>query len=169
MKKWILFLILFLVGQINYDTMSVLAETDKDSLAIKKVIENYCKGFAKRNLDLVMKQISAKYSSFDKEGNVVDYANLKSTLERRFKNLVNISISDLKITNLNVQDNKATLEMEYNIKGLNLDTDKDVNLKVKKSVSLVKEDSSWKIVQFIFKRTTDQEPSLESQPTKAKP
>ncbi len=139
MKKWFLFLVLILIVGLSYRITPVLAESKEDATAIKKVIENYFKGFAERDLNLVMDQFSPNFSYLDrKTGEVRYYAYLKSSLEPYFKfSKKNTSISDFKITNLNVQDNKATLEVEYN---------SETGVSVKQIFSLVKEGGSWKII-----------------------
>lgn len=170
MKKWVLLLVLISIVQVGYRITSVLAQSHeetaiKEKAAIKEVIENYFRGVANRDINLIMQQISTNYSVLNREGETVDYAGFKSLAEKRIANLVNSSYSDLKISNLNVQDNKATVKMEFNFKGFRLGTSNEIIAKRRALVSLVKEDGSWKIVQLRNMLEEDQKPK----PVKSSP
>lgn len=148
MKRLFLFIIFILASQISYKATPVLAENKDETTAIRKLIEGHLGALARKDLNSMMSQISNKYSGLDKAGNTVDYAKLKSNMKNSLRNIENISISDLKITNLNIQDDKATLEMEYIFRGFNSATAKDVSKRQKRAVSLVKEGGYWKIVNL---------------------
>ncbi len=151
MKKWVLFLVLISIVQVSYSINPALAQTKEES-AIKQVIENHIKGIANEDLDLVMQQISTNYSAINrlrkKDYEKTDYNKFRSRMAEGFKKVDNASISDVKITNINVQGVKATLVEEYNIKGYRVDTAKSLNVRVRTKVYLVKEGNSWKIVQL---------------------
>lgn len=148
MKKMFLFIIFIFVSQISYKATPVLAENKDETTAIRKVIESHLEALAHKDLNSMMSQISTNYSRADKAGNIEDYAILKSNIENALKNIINISITDLKITNLDIKGNKATLEMEYILKGVNSATAKAVNKRQKRVASLAKEGGSWKIVNL---------------------
>ncbi len=157
MRKWILLLILISVVQIGCWVTPVLAQNKEDA-AIKKVIENYFKGVVDKNSDLIMQQISTKYSSKDRNGKAVDYSQLRSEATGRAKRNTNVRGSDLTITNINVQNDKATLEMKYTLNILNKDTSKESTVKPEDIVSLVKEGGSWKIVKILPKSAGGRRP-----------
>lgn len=147
MKKGILFLVLIVLIQASYAVVPISAQSS-DEVEVRKVVDNYFEGVSKGDVSFIMDQISTEYSGHDKEGNVLDYAKVRPTMEENLKKFLNISINDLEITNLDIQNNKATLEVEYNFRALNQDTAENVNIKIKRLITLVKENDSWKIVQI---------------------
>jgi hypothetical protein len=166
MKRVILFLVFILAIHFAYRANLILAASEEDATAIQKVIEKYLEGISKSDLDLVMSQLSLNYSGPGYRNiGVLDYAGVKSALAERIemqKEHTKISISDLKITNLNIKDNKATLELEYILRTRRLDdTGISINERNTRSVSLAKENGSWKIIQIIFKNTEPVDPDTE--------
>lgn len=147
MKKLVLFLALISVVMFGYGSATLFAQSDEDD--IRRVIENYFRGVANSDLDLIMQQFSSNFSGVDKEGNPRDYNGLKSSLAEGIKNIVNVSVSDSKISNINIQDTNATAEEEHNFKWLRLDTVQEVSARMKIVFSLVKEGDSWKIAAFM--------------------
>jgi len=145
MKKWLLLLIFSLIIQAGYRVTPVSADSKEDATAVKTVIENYLESNAKGDLNAAMSQISTKYSSFDKDRKAIDYKGFKSNLENFLKRVKNASITDLKISNLNVVGDKATLDAAYNFKGVNLETSKNISIERIVEFSLVKVNGSWKI------------------------
>ena len=95
-----------------------------------------------------MNQISHNYSRVDESGNTVDYAEFKSNVENAVKVMANGSVSNLEISDLTVQGDKATLSMAYNFKALNLNNNEEKSSKITSVVNLAKEGESWKIVQI---------------------
>jgi len=150
MKRGILFLALIMLIQLGYRIAPVLAQSNSDEAEIRKVIDNYFKGATKGDLDLIMSQISNNYFQIDKEGNAIDYARARSIVEELLKKFTNVSISDLKTVNLNVQNNKATITLEYNVSSFNRDFANNVTTKIEKSCTLAKENGFWKIINIGF-------------------
>ncbi len=147
MKKVILFFALAVLIQASYAVVPILAQSS-DEVEVRKVVDNYFEGISKGDVNSLMNQISTDYSGHDREGNVLDYAKVRPAMEENLKKFLNISINDLKIANLDIQNNKATLEVEYNFRALNQDTAENMNIKIKRLITLVKENDSWKIVEI---------------------
>lgn len=152
MKKWILFLLCILAVQSYFKIVPpVLGQEDKDAQGIKKAVEGYLSGFLTNDIDSLMKNISTNYLD-QSDGDIIDYIKFKSNTENRMNNFlkkyVDNSNSDLQFSTLDIQDNMATVEFEYNWKGFNLDTSKEDSVKHKRLVSLVKENGIWKIAQW---------------------
>ena len=156
MKKWTLFFVLIIAVQMSYKIMFMLAaeeesaliniiQENKDSIAIKKVIETYYESFAQRDSNSIMSHISNNFSAILK-GKVVDYNGFKSYIESWLKDTVDISIGNLNILKLDISDNKATIFIKYNFNGFNLNTLNDINVIHKRQFALVKENGSWKIL-----------------------
>jgi len=148
MRKMILCLLLILSFGIFCGVTTLLAQDNADTTAIKQVIDNYLAGRAKSDLNLIMNQISHNYSRVDESGNTVDYAEFKSNVENAVKVMANGSVSNLEISDLTVQGDKATLSMAYNFKALNLNNNEEKSSKITSVVNLAKEGESWKIVQI---------------------
>jgi glucose-6-phosphate-specific signal transduction histidine kinase len=151
MKRWILFLLFILALQISYKIAPVLAQEDKDTWEIKKVIEKFTESLAYQDLDSAMSQFSIDYSCTTCS-DAKDYNTLKSVLQKRMndvlKTYTNFSTSELRLNNLNIQDNNATIEIECSWKGFNLDTLKEDSGKLQRSATLAKENGVWKITQW---------------------
>lgn len=156
MKREILFLVVFFTLQICFKITPVLAQEieatfaeqiqqDENSAGIKKVIETFFQSCQQRDVNSMMEQVSKNYAKNGKMG-VIDFEKFKSGLEKMFKTSVDISITNLKILELNVSDGKATIFVEYNLKYYNLDQLKSIDEVQKREYALVKEDSAWKIV-----------------------
>ncbi len=138
--------------QICHNNASVLAQDNKEYLEIKNVIENFIKSIARQDINSAMNSVSANYS-YKRKNEIVDYARFKSIYEKHIAS-VSKKYIDRSITYLNIvtppaiQGNKATLRIEYGWKGFNLDTLKEVNRKLRRSVSLAKEGGTWKITKW---------------------
>jgi len=82
----------------------------------------------------------------------LDYAKFKlinkNMMDKVFEKYVDYSISDLKITKLDIQGDKATLEMEFAWRGYNLDAVRKENGIQKRFIALDRENGAWKIVKF---------------------
>lgn len=146
MKRIFLFLMIMLVFQISCKITPVLTQEDEVTVEIKKVLEGFLNGFALRELETTMKYVSVNYSDTADDGTVIDYAKYKAGTEKvmnnTFKRYIGYSYSDLKILKSDIQDNKATLEIEFSWKGYNFDTLKENSGKEKRSASLAKENGS---------------------------
>lgn len=158
MKKFILFIIFVFAFQISYKIIPISAQEDEDTQKVKMVVETFLKYLAYRDIDSAMQHISINYLEGEGE-NIIDYARFKSSVVNRintfFKNHTDYSISEPQLNNLNIKDSKATVEVEFNWKGFNLDTLKEEGGKAQRSVILVKEDGSWKITQWRFLQRTE--------------
>jgi len=148
MGKKILFLIFTAVFGIGCITLSVLAGNEDDALAIKKVVEVFYEAGVNHDIDSTMNQLSSSFSSVGQRGQMLDYSNYPSYLEESFKDVMNMSIADLKFTNLDIKNNNATLDIEFVFQGFYISTLEKFVVPIKRKVSLVKEDGSWKIMQI---------------------
>lgn len=147
MKKLISFLAFILVLQIGCWTATILAEGEEGTLLIENVLKDYLKNLSTRDLDSLMNQISVNYSYSDEHGDV-DNAKFKFGMNQLLERFRNISISNLKLTKLMVQDNNAVYEMDFNFKAIAISSNRDVDLKRKRLVYLAKENGLWKITRF---------------------
>lgn len=147
MKKLILFLAFILVFQVGCWTATILAEDEEDNLLIENVLKDYLKNLITRDLKSLMNQISVNYFYSDKNGDV-DNAKFKFGMKEFLGKFKNISITNLKLTKLIAQGNNAVYEMDFNFKAIDLSSNRDVDLKRKRLVSLAKEDGLWKITHF---------------------
>ena len=149
MKRWILFSMFILVVQTGYKTIPVLAQDNENKQEIKNIIEKYLDSFVQRDLNSMMNLVSANYYN---EKDNIDYNNFKSNVEKNIvscsKKYVNYSNSDIEILKLDIQDNKATVEIEFNEKGFNLDTLREDSKKTSRFVTLAKENGFWKITKW---------------------
>ena len=140
-----------LMVQTGYGIVPTLAQYEQDAQEIKKVIEKFTESFVYRDLDSVMSQVSMNYSCATcKEGKDYNTIKLKfqKLMHRVFRTYADYSISELRLNNLNIQDNNATVEVAYSWEGFNLDTLKEDGGREKKDVSLTKENGSWKITKW---------------------
>ena len=147
MKKLILFLAFILVLQIGCWTATILAEGEEDNLLIENVLKDYLKNLSTRDLESLMNQISVNYSYPDKNGDV-DNTKFKFGMKQFLERFKNISISNLKLTKLMAQGNNAVYEIDFNFKAIDISSNRDVDLKRKRLVSLAKEGGLWKITCF---------------------
>jgi len=144
---------IILASQISYKITPVLAtQEDEAAFEIKKVLEGTYHSLALRDLETMMQYVSVNYSATVEDGTVIDYtkfkARTKEFMDRIFNKYTNYSISDIKMFNLNIEDNKANVEMEYSWKGFNLDTLLEDSGKKRRAATLVKENGLWKITQW---------------------
>lgn len=151
MKKLSLSLMFFLTVQICLYITPLLAQENKEYFEIKNIVETFIKNIAIQDVNSAMQLVSVNYSS-KKGDSIVDYAKFKSALEKGAasvsKKYMDISVADMKILKANIQNDKATLTIEYEWKGFNLDTLKDKNVKLTKIISLAKENGIWKIIKY---------------------
>jgi len=148
MVKKILFLIFAMVLGVGCTTSSVLANNEGDDLAIKKIIEASLDNAINLDIDSTMKLLSRDFSQITGEGKIITYPEYRSYLERMWKSVINMSIGDLKFSELDIQNDKATINAEYNFKGVNISTREEFVALIKKHVSLVKEGGFWKIIRI---------------------
>ncbi|MFH0935283.1 MAG: hypothetical protein V1828_00250 [Candidatus Omnitrophota bacterium] len=151
MIRRLLFLIIVPTLLIGYKITPVLAQDKKESLEIQKVVDNFYKSLALGDVESMMKHISANYYD-EVNGEIVDYAQFKSTIENMldtwFKQYTNFSINYLKITKLDIQGDKATLEVKSRWNGFNVDAARKESGSRKRFFALEKEDGLWKIARI---------------------
>jgi len=146
-----LFLVVILSVQIGYKFRSILAQENKDSQKIEAVINSFLKDAINRDIDSAMESISVNYSE-EENNNIIDYSKFKSALEQFMSyyanKYVNQSISGLVIRKIDIQDNKANVEIEYDRNGFNIDTLQEYQSKIIRIVTLANEGGVWKITQW---------------------
>ncbi|MFA6217538.1 MAG: hypothetical protein WDL87_07840 [Candidatus Omnitrophota bacterium] len=152
MLKNKLLLILFPCLLLSLCFNSVFAQQNNDTQEIQEVIERFLMAFANNDLEYLMQQFSPNYLG-ESENKPMDFEGLKSfykdLMAKFFENNEGYTYSDVKISNLDIKDDKATLELESKHKILILGTAKaEVSVKHRK-ISLVKENGSWKIVNIV--------------------
>lgn len=157
MIKRNLVLILVLLLALSFKIIPGFTEETNDSLEIQKVVNNFLDGFANQDLNYLMEQISPNYFNI-LDGETFDYDKIKSIQENNikqfYKNHTNYRHSDVNITNLVINGDKASLDLEFRWRALNLDTSNEEELMSKRIMALAKEDGLWKITK-IRKVTTD--------------
>ncbi|MBU0548693.1 MAG: nuclear transport factor 2 family protein [Candidatus Omnitrophica bacterium] len=160
MRKLLWFIVLALTILVGYSISPALAQEKKEILEAKKVVDGYLQAFAQQDINSIMSKVSSDYSSKDKKGNQVDYAKLKANLENQIdiisKKYIDYSIARIQITESDIKDNHATIWIVYSWKRFDLVNTKEENGRTKKTFFLVKEDSSWKIVQVVGKTKKSQ-------------
>lgn len=127
------------------------AEEASQSAGIKKVIDNFLSCVPFKDLDCIMRQVSPDY--YDKTGPVeVDYAQFKSDqtamIENASKKYIDVTFNDVNISNLVIQDDKATLELKFTQKAYNTDTFRTESVAKRILVALEKKEGAWKITKF---------------------
>ena len=149
MKKLILVLFFIALSQIIFKIMPVLPLDDESE--IKNVITEFLNALSEKNLNSVMQCISVNYH-YIQHNNVIDYYKFKSELERLISNhekrFIDDSFTNLKIRKLDIQNNKATVEIEFILKAFNLDTLNERTTRRVRSLTLIKENGSWKITKY---------------------
>ena len=149
MKKLILVLFFIALSQIIFKIMPVLPLDDESE--IKNVITEFLNALSEKNLNSVMQCISVNYH-YIQHNNFIDYYKFKSELERLISNhekrFIDDSFTNLKIRKLDIQNNKATVEIEFILKDFNLDTLNERTTRRVRSLTLIKENGSWKITQY---------------------
>jgi hypothetical protein len=153
-KKFALLTIFLSMALLSYGIIPVLGQEDNETEGIETVIKNYLNSFVQQDLDSLMSQLSPNYSHVDASGNRIDYIKFKESAKYYmgdvFKRVVDLSFSDLKFTSIDVQDNKATAEIEFIGKGFNLDTLKERTEKQERTFFLTKEGGVWKIIDSLI-------------------
>ncbi|TAM36011.1 hypothetical protein EPN54_05935 [bacterium] len=137
--------------QLFLNAAFVYAQENSESAEIKKVMDNFLGCIPFKDLDCIMRQVSPDYS--DKTGGVeVDYARFKANqaamIERSSKKYIDISFSDVNISNLIIKDDKAALELNLTEKAYNTDTFKTETTAKRISVALEKKEGVWKVTKF---------------------
>jgi len=153
MRKMIIIFVFLLLAQSGYTIVSVsaggikssAAAQEKDSIEIKKVIEAFIDCGVRGDLAGVMSYASKEFSGIVGYS-TLDYAGLRSHFENMFKNTADRSISNLKVLELNLEGNKATIVAEYGTKAFNLKRAKDIEQLRKVKYGLIKEGGAWKII-----------------------
>lgn len=149
MKKiTLLFMFIFLFST------PILAQENKEIERIQKVLEKYERGFAERNLNSMVSQLSRNYMSKNKIGAIENYDQKKYFLEENigkfFEKYTNYSFNNLKIIKSDINGDIATVLFQFKRKISDLDSGKEINSILKKQVSLVKENGGWKITSIKF-------------------
>jgi len=149
-KILILLSLFILATQFGYERMQLLAQENTDSHGVKNTVLTFL-NLAREDINAALEMVSANYSD-TREGNIIDYSKFKSELEERInfvsKKYVDFSEDAPQLSNLNIQDNKATLEIEFRWKGFDLDTLNSVSGIQKRQVTLAKENGIWKITRW---------------------
>lgn len=155
-KRYFLILIFFLVIQSGYEIKFVSADDEKISSLnltqqeesrdeIKKVVEAYLQSFANRDIKSMMNQVSKNYSVKTKD-DVIDYSKFFTAMENSLDNAVDIKLSEIKITVVDVLSDKAVVSVEHKFKAFSLGKLDPIDKVVKLNLILAREDQSWKIV-----------------------
>ncbi len=151
MRRCLLLLILISAVSITYKIAPIFSQEENDPLEIQKVIQSFYERTSTNNLEFAMQNISHNYSD-NVDGKFVDYEQFKLTLEKTLntisKKYVNNSFSNLTIDKLDIQGDKATLEIEFIVSGFNLDTKREKSEIRKRFIALEKENGSWKITKI---------------------
>jgi RNA recognition motif-containing protein len=141
MKKMILFLAFVLIFSMA-NNISFSAADDNDAIEVRSVVEEFVKNLSILDTDSAMKLVSANYSDV-RDNKTIDYAQFKTGMEKQSsfisKQYVDLSISSLQLNNLSIQGNLATVDIEYSLKGYNLNTLQGEIKKFSRSASLAKE------------------------------
>ena len=150
-KKLVWFLVVTFMVYVHYGTKLCLAEKSNDSSEIKMTIENFLNGYVSRDLDSMMQEVSPNYLEKRKEG-VVDYSKFKSTvqwiMDSIYKKYDNYTVVDVSWLNLNIKSNEADVEVKYSWQATVIGIFEKKTGENIRTVGLVKEKDSWKIVQF---------------------
>jgi hypothetical protein len=153
MKKWILFLLFILILQSGYKIIPVLAQEDKGAIIIeaKKVIEKFLRDFDYRDISSMMQWVSVNYADTI-DNIIINYDKFKSMTEDRMvglsKKYTGYVSSNVEILKSDVQGNIIILEIEFTWRGFNLDTLEDESGKLRRRVTLAKENDLWKITRW---------------------
>lgn len=152
MKKLNILFFLILTFQISHAEIPVFAQDDNTVEDIKNIIQQVLDASANRDLNAILKHFSISHS-IDNNGDAINYNNLETKAEKTMNSAWNryldLSFNDLQIVNSDIKDDKATVVVQYNQKEFNLDTLKEEELTKKRRVILIKEDSTWKIIQWM--------------------
>ncbi len=150
-KKLAWFLVVTFMAFVSYGNKLCLAEKNEDSLAIKMTIKRYLNGYTSRDLDSMMKEVSLNYLG-EVGDSAEDYAKFKSRIENVtndfYKKYKSYIIGEVSLSNLNIQSEKADVEVEFGWQGIDIGTSKEESGKKRRAVSLVKEKGAWKIVRY---------------------
>ena len=151
MKKMILFLACVLIFSMS-NNVSFSAGEDNDAVEIKRTVEAFATDISGLDTNSAMKFVSANYSD-QKDKETIGYAELKAGMEKLAgtvsKRYIDTAIDSLRLNNLNVQGDRATVDIEYNTKGFNLDTLKEDITKIRRKASLAKENGVWMITRWV--------------------
>lgn len=131
-------------------TTALPAETS-DASEIQEVAKAYLDTFANRDFDGMMELISPNYYYAGDEG-PVNYAQLRLNQKRRMDNIYkkggDFSYSEVKISDPDIRGNIATVNVEFKLQALNLETLERAEAARSIFFTLAKEDGAWKIIQI---------------------
>lgn len=157
--RWILILLFILTTlfQFGFNIIPSLAQTDTDTEEAKSVIEAFLKDFWSLDLNSAVSKISTRYLDISSDGKYEsDYSKFIAGIESRMKVLskkyVDSYISNLQILKTEKQNDKLTIRVKYSLKRFNLETVQEESIERKNSFSLVKENGSWKITKWRWRR-----------------
>ena len=160
MKKITCFLILILAFQAGGWITEVFPEENNDASynadaqAVKMVVTKFFESLAAQDTNGVMQQISKNYLETDKEGNMIDYAIFKSRVEGWLNSgqtgVIDRKLVEVFFLNLNIQGDKAITEAECTWSALDLDRLEEGTRKLKRKISLSREDGQWKIRNIVY-------------------
>lgn len=149
--KWLLIVAwVFLMLQFCCGIDAAGAQENEDYLKIENTVKSFIRDSYFSDINSIMQYISPHYS-YGKEL-AAGYAKFKAGMER-FKTIFfslysNISVDNIQLLSLNIQGNKATVEVEWVFKGFNLNSLEEDILDVKRFCSLIKESGVWKITDW---------------------
>jgi hypothetical protein len=163
MKRIVMVLALIFVTHSTCFLTFGFSQESNDNSEIKKIINEYIDSFVFRDVSLVKKDLSHKFSSTI-GGQTVDYEHFESfrneQSEKFYKNHIDCSQNKLDISKLEVSDNQAFAEATFIWQAFNLDTLEDDIGKEELKFLFVKENDAWKIVSVV-----DQPALKEDSPT----
>ena len=155
MKKLNLCLVFIFIIQVYCAMTFVLAQEDISHQQIKNTLEAFMNTSLSRDINSAMKFVSSNYSSnfyYQNKKIMVDYNKFRLILEQVIANVaikfVDLSLINVKVSELDIQGNKANLKFEYVVKVFNLVSLEDEVIKSVAAVSLEKEGDNWKIISW---------------------
>jgi len=153
MKKLILIFAFILIIQTCIESIPLcLATGEEYKQEITKTIEEFVTAFESGDIDSAMQYISINYRFVTDDGGIVDYKLFKTETEknrdRAFLQYADFIITNIVLKEIDIQDNKAFILVEFDSNALNLDNLEEEKSKQKRSAVLVKEGDFWKIVEW---------------------
>jgi hypothetical protein len=144
-KTWILFLIMCsgLCAGVH-----AVAGGNADSEAIKQTVMGHLEGYLTCNPELIMSYIAPDFSSTDSRGDPVTYERYKARVKSRTKNFINNAFKNVKIKNVQIHGDSASLEEEHDFRWFNVLENEDQEGTIRTAVKLKKENGAWKITDF---------------------
>jgi len=153
MKKLILIFAFILIIRTCIESIPLcLATGEEYKQEITKTIEEFVTAFESGDIDSAMQYISINYRFVTDDGGIVDYKLFKTETEknrdRAFLQYADFIITNIVLKEIDIQDNKAFILVEFDSNALNLDNLEEEKSKQKRSAVLVKEGDFWKIVEW---------------------